>query len=193
MKRQGGGRFRPRGCAVVPASIMPRGFFASLPIDQGRFAGKRENRRNQSHSSRRPDSFPAQAPIPLHMAEFVPKCKGRHVAVQQKARTRKPRCHQMSSGHALALASTLVKPISAYSPSKSTKTELSSAIARILIICRTYSSRRRNSSFDTKEFIFTFASISWDDEGASETSVIHVYLNRRLPVEYPRIASNTEA
>ncbi|TPI32772.1 hypothetical protein FJW07_26615 [Mesorhizobium sp. B3-1-9] len=75
---------RPRGCAVVPASIMPRGFFASLPIDQGRFAGKRENRRNQSHSSRRPDSFPAQAPMPLHMAESGPKCKGLHVAVQQK-------------------------------------------------------------------------------------------------------------
>ncbi|MBZ9847871.1 hypothetical protein LB565_07715 [Mesorhizobium sp. CA14] len=66
---------RPRGCAVVPASIMPRGFFASLPIDHGRFAGKRENRRNQSHSSRRPD-IPAQAPMPPHMAEFVPKCKG---------------------------------------------------------------------------------------------------------------------
>ncbi|ESY75074.1 hypothetical protein X743_06950 [Mesorhizobium sp. LNHC252B00] len=30
MERQGGGRFRPRGCAVVPAGIMPRGFFATL-------------------------------------------------------------------------------------------------------------------------------------------------------------------
>jgi len=27
-----GGRFRPLGCAVVPAGIMPRGFFAALPI-----------------------------------------------------------------------------------------------------------------------------------------------------------------
>jgi hypothetical protein len=34
MERQGGGRFRPRGCAVVPAGIMPRGFFAALPINR---------------------------------------------------------------------------------------------------------------------------------------------------------------
>ncbi|MDG4875069.1 hypothetical protein P9273_08160 [Mesorhizobium sp. WSM4935] len=27
---------RPRGCAVVPASFMPRGFFAVLPIGRGR-------------------------------------------------------------------------------------------------------------------------------------------------------------
>jgi hypothetical protein len=27
-----GGRYRPHGCAVVPAGIMPRGFFAALPI-----------------------------------------------------------------------------------------------------------------------------------------------------------------
>ncbi|MGX5804731.1 hypothetical protein ACWGS9_26270 [Bradyrhizobium sp. Arg314] len=66
---------RPLGCAVVPASIMPRGFFAILPIGRGRSAEKRENRRNQSHSSRRPVS-PAQAPMKLHMAEFALKCKG---------------------------------------------------------------------------------------------------------------------
>ncbi|TIQ18563.1 MAG: hypothetical protein E5X51_24970 [Mesorhizobium sp.] len=28
-----GGRKRPLGCAVVPAGIMPRGFFATLPIN----------------------------------------------------------------------------------------------------------------------------------------------------------------
>ncbi|WP_206519650.1 hypothetical protein, partial [Mesorhizobium sp. M2C.T.Ca.TU.002.02.1.1] len=27
---------RPRGCAVVPAGFMPRGFFAVLPIGRGR-------------------------------------------------------------------------------------------------------------------------------------------------------------
>lgn len=31
MERQGGGRECPRGCAVVPVGIMPRGLFAALP------------------------------------------------------------------------------------------------------------------------------------------------------------------
>ncbi|MER9937903.1 hypothetical protein [Mesorhizobium sp. M0088] len=64
MNDKAGGRIRPLGCAVVPAGIMPRGFFAALIYrKKGRYTGKRENRRNQSHSSRRPDSFPAQAPM----------------------------------------------------------------------------------------------------------------------------------
>jgi hypothetical protein len=30
MNDKAGGRIRPLGCAVVPAGIMPRGFFAAL-------------------------------------------------------------------------------------------------------------------------------------------------------------------
>ena len=47
-----------------------------------RTTGKRENRRNQSHLSRRPES-PGPSAYGLHMAEFAPECKGRHVAAQQ--------------------------------------------------------------------------------------------------------------
>jgi hypothetical protein len=77
MNRQGGGRF-VRAAALSCPQASCHGAF-SPPC---RYAGKRENRRNQSQLSRRPD-MPAQAPMTPHMAQFAAKCKGPHVAVQQ--------------------------------------------------------------------------------------------------------------
>jgi hypothetical protein len=78
MKRQGGGRKCPLGCAVVPAGIMPRGFFATLPIN-----GKEGKQTQPVSFVEKAGSCPAQAPMPPHMAQFAAECKGRHVAMQQ--------------------------------------------------------------------------------------------------------------
>jgi hypothetical protein len=52
MKRQGGGRRCPRGCAVVPANLA--GLFRLLPS-----IGKGENRRNQSQGRGKPEAGPS--------------------------------------------------------------------------------------------------------------------------------------
>ncbi|TPM41861.1 hypothetical protein [Mesorhizobium sp. B2-3-4] len=71
MERQGGGRFRPRGCAVVPAGIVPRGFFATLPIS------RKEGKQTQPVSFEEKAGFvPGPSAYGLHMAEFALKCKG---------------------------------------------------------------------------------------------------------------------
>ncbi|MGX7872740.1 hypothetical protein ACVDG5_007740 [Mesorhizobium sp. ORM6] len=76
MERQGGGRARPRGCAVVPAGIMPRGFFATLPTNRGRSAEK-EGKQTQPVSFVEKAGFvPGPSAYGLHMAEFARKCKG---------------------------------------------------------------------------------------------------------------------
>jgi hypothetical protein len=77
MKRQGGGRIRPRGCAVVPANIA--GLFRLLP-------GIGREKTDATSPSERESRKPAQAPMPAHMGLFAEKCNRNYCALQKPSR-----------------------------------------------------------------------------------------------------------